>query len=938
VAGRALDHASLVGQALGHYRIVDKIGAGGMGVVYRAHDEHLDREVAIKLLPPGALTDEDARKRFRKEARSLSKLNHPNIATVHDFDSQGDVDYLVMEYVPGKTLRDRISGGPLPEAETIRLAIQLAKGLMAAHERALVHRDLKPENVRFTLQGRVKILDFGLAKLIRPLTDSRTTESTISVVAGTLPYMSPEQVLGGVVDQRSDLFSFGVLLYEMATGQRPLSGVEPSHLIAAILRRPPVPPTKLNPKVSPHLERIIFKCLEKKPENRYQSAKELTVDLRRTALTSSATHGAWTARLRKGWAMQTAATALGLGVILAVAALLFHSRRVDALTPSDTIVLADFINSTPDPVFDDALKLALAADLEQSPFLNVVSDKKVGNALHLMGRAPGERITAQVAQEICLRIGSKAVLVGSIGSLGSHYVIGLRALKCQSGDSLGTAQAEADSREKVLQALDRAATALRKKLGESLASIQKFDKPLVEVTTSSLEALQAYTAGTKVYASAGNSAVPLLQHAIELDPNFAMAYASLGIAYNSMGQASLAIANFKKAYELSGRVSEREKLYIAAEYFTYVTGEVDKAIQQYQLWIQEYPQDATAHVNLALDYAIVGQYEKAAAGSKEGNRIDPTLEGYVNLGGYYIFLNRLDEAKATFEEAAAHKLEHSYLRLVQYYLAFAQNDDRGMQAQVAGAMGTPLGEDLLLSTASDTEGFYGRLRKARDLSRQAVESAKRTGAGEAAGLWQVNAALREAEFGNITEARRQIGIALAFSSGHDVELLAALALARSGESARAQAIIQKMSNESPQSTVLQGYWAPVIRAEIELSSGSAAKAIQILEAARPYELGEPPPFQPATMYPIYVRGQAYLTVHQGKDAAAEFQKILDRKTIVLNFPLGALAQLGLARAYAMQGDTVKARTGYEGFLTVWRNADPDIPLLKQAKVEYAKLQ
>jgi tetratricopeptide (TPR) repeat protein len=724
----------------------------------------------------------------------------------------------------------------------------------------------------------------------------------------------------------------------MATGQRPLAGVESSGLIAAILHRAPVPPTKLNHNVSPELERIIVKCLEKEPGKRYQTAKELAVDLRREGVATSVPHRPWATLLRSGRAKTTAAVGLGVAALTVAASLFFQTQRVHALMPSDTIVLADFINSTPDPVFDDALKLALAHDLQQSPFLNVVSDKKVGDALQLMGRTPGERITSQMAREICLRIGSKAFLVGSIGSLGSQYVIGLRALNCQSGDSLGIAQAEADSREKVLQAVDRAATALRRKLGESLASIQKFDKPLVEVTTSSLEALQAYTAASKPSTSAENSVVPLLQHAIELDPNFAMAYASLGIAYTSMGQASLAIANLKKAYDLRDRVSEREKLYIAAEYFTDVTGEVGKAIQQYQVWIQEYPQDDTAHVNLALAYAILGQYEQAAAESREANRIDPTLESYVNLTGYNIFLNRLDEAKATLDEAAAHKFDHPYLRLVRYYLAFAQKDDRGMQAQVAGVVGTAGGEDMLLSTASDTEGFYGRLRKARELSRQAVESAKRTGAGEAAALWQVNAALREAEFSNITESRRQIGTALALSSGHDVQLLAALALARLGESARAQAIVQQMSKESPQSAVVQGYWAPVIRAQIALSSGLAAEAIEILETAKPYELGEAPPFQPATMYPIYVRGQAYLLARQGREAVAEFQKIVDHRGIVLNFPLGALARLGLARAYALQGDSAKACNAYLDFLTLWKDADADIPILKQAKAEYQKLQ
>ena len=413
MAGRALNQLTLVGQKLGHYRIVEEIGAGGMGVVYCAHDEHLDREVAIKVLPSGTLCDESARKRFRKEARSLSKLNHPNVATVHDFDSHDGIDYLVMEYVPGKTLRDRISDGPLPQAEIIRLATQLAKGLTAAHERGLVHRDLKPENLRLTLEGRLKILDFGLAELIRPFPDLRTTDSNMSVVAGTVPYMAPEQVLGGVVDQRADLFSFGVVLYEMATGQHPFAELEPSHVAAAIVHRTPVPPTTLNTKVCAELQRIIFKCLEKEPEKRYQSAKDLAIDLRRTTLTAH-TSG-WSARrLRNPWVRNTAAVVLGLGVVLVIASLFFRTERVHALAPSDTIVLADFVNSTPDPVFNDALNQGLMVELEQSPFLKILPQAKVQDMLRLMGRSRDQSLTPEISREVCQRTAAKAVLWGPL--------------------------------------------------------------------------------------------------------------------------------------------------------------------------------------------------------------------------------------------------------------------------------------------------------------------------------------------------------------------------------------------------------------------------------------------------------------------------------------------------------------------------------------------
>lgn len=946
--------SQLVGATVSHYRILRKIGGGGMSVVYEAEDINLGRHAALKFLPDELISDNRALDRFNREARAASALDHHNICTVYDVGEYDGKPFIAMQYLEGESLKEKIVRKALGIDTVVDLGVQIADALEAAHARGIIHRDVKPANIFVTNRGEAKVLDFGLAKLtLRAQTSIYSAETIDNVehvhltssgtALGTVAYMSPEQVRGQELDLRTDLFSFGAVLYEMCTGTLPFRGDTSGVIFDSILNRIPVAPVRLNPDVPPEMERIIHKALEKDRNLRYQHAADMRTDLQRLkrdtdskrvgfALSETTTvREVAVAGFRKLW---TIVVPVLLVTALIVGAFYYRSHESNALTEQDSIVMADFTNTTGDAVFDSTLKLALTADLEQSPFLNIVSDKKIGDTLNLMGRKPGERISSQLAQEICLRVGSKAVLIGSIGNLGSHYIVGLRALSCQTGDSLGTTEAEAQSREKVIESLDRAATALRKKLGESLASIQKFDKPLQGLTTSSLEALEAYTAATKP--DAGNNLVPLLRQAIELDPNFALAYASLGTTYSSMGQASLAIANFKRAYELRERVSEAEKFYIATQYFTYVTGEVDKAIQQYQLWIQVYPQSSIAHLNLAPDYAILGHYERAAAESREAKRIEPTLEAYVNLGGYYVFLNRLDEAKATFNEAAARGFEHPYLRLVQYYLAFAQNNNRAMQAEVAEAAGKPDGADLLLSTASDTEAFYGRLRKARELSRQAVESAKRSGAGEAAALWQASAALREAELGNNTEAIKQIGTALALSSGHDVQLLTALVLARSGQAARAQVIIQKLSEESPQSTVLQGYWGPVIRAQIELSKGSAAKAIETLEDARPYELGEPPPFQPATMYPIYLRGQAYLAARRGKDAATEFQKILDRRTAVLNFPLGALAQLSLARAYAAWGDSAKSRTAYQDFLALWKDADSNLPILRDARTEYAK--
>ena len=941
MVGRAPDSVALLDQRLGHYLVVEKIGAGGMGVVYRAHDEHLDREVAIKVLPPGTLTDEDARKRFRKEARSLSKLNHPNIATVHDFDSQGDVDYLVMEYVPGETLRGKISEGPLPETETIRLAIELAEGLTAAHERGLVHRDLKPENVRLTLDGHPKILDFGLAKLIRPLSDC-TTENNISVVAGTLPYMSPEQVRGGVVDQRADLFSFGVMLYEMATGQRPLAEVEPSNWIAALLHMPPVPPTRLNPRVSTDLERIILKCLEKQPENRYQSAKELAVDLRRMAIASVTAQRPSPARLHKAWASRTAALALALGALLVVVGLIFQSRRVQALTPSDTIVLADFVNSTPDPVFDDALNQALTVELEQSPFLKILPQTKIRDTLRLMGRSPDESLTPEVAREVCQRAAGKAALWGSIAALGTQYVIGLTAAECSTGNHLASEQMQSASKEAVLKTLGKAASRLRSKLGESPSSVQQFDTPLELATTPSLEALKAYSLGRKAEYQRGPSAdIPFFKRAIELDPNFAVAYSALGIAYSNLGEPGLANENLQRAYELRDRVSEREELRISASYHSYFDGDLVKGSEIYELWAQAYPRDGVPRGNLGAINAYMGQYEKALSQTLEHLRLDPDdAMGYSNLVVVYAALNRFDEAKAAYQEAMARKLEDLGLHGNLYGIAFAQEDAAEMERQIAWAAGRPGAEDVLLSFASDTEAFYGRLSKARALSLRAIDSAQRSDQKETAAGWQMNAALREAEFGNTSQARKATSSALAMASTRDVQILAAMALARAGALVKAQEIAEDLAKRFPHDTLIVSYWLPTINAAIEINRRNPSKAIEILQLTAPYELGEPyPSFQVGGyLYPVFVRAQSYLLSHRGGEAATEFQRILDHRSIVMNCPLGALARLGLARAYTLQGQIAKSRSSYQDFFTLWKDADPDIPILKQAKAEYAKLQ
>jgi tetratricopeptide (TPR) repeat protein len=611
--------------------------------------------------------------------------------------------------------------------------------------------------------------------------------------------------------------------------------------------------------------------------------------------------------------------------------------KATPLTEKDTVVLADFINSTGEPVFDGTLKQALAVDLEQSPFLNILSDRKVGETLKLMGRAPTEHVTADVAKELCLRTGGKAVLSGSISNLGSQYIVGLDAVACNTGDSLAKDQTEAASKEGVLKALSAAATSLRGKLGESLASVQKFDVP-VEATTPSLEALKAYSMGiTTGRTKGGAEAIPFMKRALELDPNFAMAYAGLAVNYSNLGQASLAADDAKKAYDLRDRVSERERYRISALYFQDVTGEVEKATEADELWAKSYPRDFVPHANLGVFYIALGQYDKAIAETEAGLRLEPTINGYANLANTYIAVNRLKDARQMLQEAQQKNFDNLFVRFDQYALAFLSGDTAEMERQVSWAAGRPGEEDQMLNAHADTQAYYGRLEKTRDLSRRAVDSAVRSDAKESAAQWLAFQAVREAELGNVAAARQGTARALALAPGRDVKVLSALALARTGETAQSRTILEALQKSEPTNTYLKVYWFPVIEASIAMAQQAPDRAVVALEPSLPYELGGPPPGG-GTIYPAYVRGLAYLAQKNGPAAVAEFQKFLDHTGIVQNFLLGSLAHLQLGRAYAMAGDQAKAKTAYQDFLTLWKDADPDIPILKEAKAEYAKLQ
>ena len=938
------------GTRLGPYEIVAAIGAGGMGEVYKARDQRLARDVAIKLVAAHSIDSPHARERFKREAQAAAALQHPNICTIYDVGETAEGRaFIVMELLQGETLQQRIAHGPLDQRVILELGAALADALQAAHSAGIVHRDIKPANILLTSRGP-KILDFGLVKADPrvPPGDAAELETQALLTdaggrLGTLAYMSPEQLRGEEVDGRTDLFSFGLVLFEMATGRPAFAG---TGVVAgaAILHQQPAPLRALRPDLPEGFEQVVLKALEKDRQLRYQTAAEVRADLQRqkrsTDQNAAAISGVAAPPPRLSKRALLAGTAAALGVVIAAGYSAFSRPGTPKLTETDTIILSDFTNTTGDAVFDDALRQGLIVQLQQSPFLHVLSDQRVRRVIAMMGLPPEARLTPAVALGVCERSSAAAVIEGSIAGLGNQYVLGLRATDCRSGEVLDTQQSQVPGKEKVLGALSGMARALRARVGESLATIQAHEKPLEEATTASIEALKAYSATRAPGFGGCDARIPLLERAVELDPEFALAHAGLSVCYSGTGQRQLAIQSATRAYELRHRTTDPERFFIEYAYDRDVTGDLERAFQTVTLWTQTYPRDLNAH-GLRGGYSAhgTGRYEDVIQSAERALTIDPGLVfAHSELVSANMYLDRFAAAKSALQRAGA--AVDPFTLALGYYIAMLEHDTDGIE-RLAARFKESSSPHLLRHAQSLTLARAGQLERARTLGREAIDAAEGLGQRETAAIYESAGAVWEAWSGDQLRARRRAGAALEISTGRDVTYAAGFALALAQQTRQSELLANDLERRFPRDTLVRFTYVPTLRALAAIARNEPAKAIELLQANVPYERAVPATafnFFFGSLYPVYVRALAYAATGQHPQAVAEFQKILDHRGLMMGDPAGARAILERARSLAHAGDQTAARAAYQEFLSLWKDADRDVPVLAQARAEYAKLK